>query len=158
MPYLDFSFAIRERLRVMQFNGILGLGLVLGLLCLFLDFRTALMVGLGIPFSFLGAILIMQVWGLSLNMLSMFGMIIVLGMIVDDAIIIAENCYRYLEKGYSRARAAIVGAQEVGLPVVAAVLTSVSAFLPLLLMEGILGKFLSVIPVVVSICPPLFSF
>ena len=113
VPFIDFSHAIQERLDVMQFNGILGLMLVLGSLCLFLDLRTALMVALGIPFSFLGAILFMLYWGMSLNMLTMFGMIIVLGMIVDDAIIIAENCYRYMENGVERVQAAIQGAKEV---------------------------------------------
>jgi multidrug efflux pump subunit AcrB len=149
-PFLDFSFAIRERLDVMQFNGMLGLALVLGFLCLFLDIRIAMMVAIGIPFSFLGAILLMSGMGMSLNMLTMFGAIIVLGMLVDDAIIIAENSYRYLERGWPRAKAAIAGANEVTMPVLAAVLTTISAFLPLLLMEGLLGKFLGVIPIVVT--------
>ncbi|MBN2329616.1 MAG: efflux RND transporter permease subunit [Candidatus Omnitrophica bacterium] len=150
IPFIDFSFAIRERLSVMQFNAALGLTIVMTCLCLFLDLRTAAMVSLGIPFSFLGAILFMHFWGMSLNMLTMFGMIVVLGMIVDDAIIIAENCYRYMEKGVNRLQAAVQGAQQVTAPVIAAVLTTCAAFLPLLLMEGLMGKFMSVLPIVIS--------
>lgn len=149
-PFLDFSFAIRERIRVMQYNGLMGLSLVLVCLCLFLNFRVSMMVAIGIPFSFLCAILIMYGYGMSLNMLTMFGMIIVLGMLVDDAIIIAENCYRYMEQGVPKLEAAMVGTKEVALPVIAAVLTTCAAFLPLLLMEGLMGKFLGVIPIVVT--------
>ena len=151
-PYLDFSFAIRERIAVMQYNGLLGLFLVLTLLCLFLNYRMAFMVALGIPFAFFGAFIFMYIFGISLNMLSMFGMILVLGMIVDDAIIIAENAYRYMEKGMSRTKAAILGTEEVVWPVFAAISTTVAAFLPLLLMEGLMGKFMSVIPIVVTLC------
>ncbi len=150
VPFLDFSFAILERIEVMQFNGMLGLSLVMILLCLFLNLRTALMVSIGIPFSFLGAVLLMYWMDMSLNMITMFGAIVVLGMIVDDAIIIAENCYRKMEQGLSRKKAAIEGARQVTVPVLAAVLTTISAFLPLLLMEGLMGKFLGAIPIVVT--------
>lgn len=147
---IDFSFAIRERIATMERSGLMGLTLVIVLLCLFLDWRVALMVSLGIPFAFMAAMIVMNFWGISLNMISMFGMIIVIGMLVDDAIVVGENIYRYIERGVPRREAAIRGCKEVTLPVFSAVSTTIAAFLPLLLMEGLMGKFLSEVPLVVT--------
>jgi multidrug efflux pump subunit AcrB len=88
---------------------------------------------------------------MTINMISLFGFILVLGMLVDDAIVIAENSYRYMEEGMSPKEAAVKGAQEVFYPVLAAILTTVAAFYPLLTMKGIMGKFIRNIPMVVII-------
>ncbi|RMF89688.1 MAG: efflux RND transporter permease subunit, partial [Nitrospinota bacterium] len=146
----DFSVYIKNRLRVLKSNGIVGLFLVLVTLCVFLHWRVALLTALGIPVAFMGAFLLMEWYGISLNMLSMFSLIVALGMIVDDAIIIGENVYRYVEAGFSPKEAAIRGTGEVLLPVFASTATTVAAFLPMLLMTGTFGKFMANIPVVVS--------
>ncbi|NIP23189.1 MAG: efflux RND transporter permease subunit, partial [Phycisphaerae bacterium] len=90
----------------------------------------------------------MQFSGITLNILSMFGLILVLGIIVDDAIIVAENIQRYLQMGYSPVDSAIKGTKEVALPVVATILTNIASFLPLLIATGLIGKFMAVIPTV----------
>lgn len=89
--------------------------------------------------------------GNSLNGTSLFGLVLVLGIIVDDAIIVIENCFRYIQKGYSPGKAALIGTKEVTLPVLAATGTTVAAFLPLMLVPGILGEFFKVMPIVVSL-------
>lgn len=156
---LDFSYAIRERLAVVEGNGVMGLILVGLLLYLFLDGRMAVMVGLGVPFAFFGTFILMRFFGYSLNMVSMFGMILVLGMLVDDAIIIAENVYRHIERGVSPVAAAVRGTSEVTIPVISAVSTTVAAFLPLFLMEGLIGAFLKEIPMIVcfALCVSLYE-
>jgi len=107
------------------------------------------MTALGIPVALCGCILLMQLASISINSLSLFAMIIVLGMIVDDAIVVTENIYRYIEEGVPVAQAALRGANEVFWPIMAAVSTTMAAFLPMLLMTGPLGKVMSVIPMVV---------
>jgi len=146
---LDFSFFIQRRLNVLKANGILGLAFVVILLLLFLNWRIALCTALGIPVAFLGAMFILQGMGMSINMLSMLGLIIVLGMLVDDAIVVAENIYQKLEKGMEKRKAAYEGTLEVIAPVSGTIITTMAAFLPLLLMAGIMGKFMKVVPVVV---------
>ena len=148
--YNDFSVFVRNRLNTLRTSGIIGLSIVLILLCIFLRFRVALLTGLGIAVAMLGGIVLMQLWGISLNMLSMFGLILVLGLLVDDAIVVSENVYRHVEAGMSPREAAIRGTTEVGWPVVATVVTTIVAFLPLLLVPGEMGTFLSPIPLVVS--------
>ncbi len=123
--------------------------LVLFIMMVDLNGRISLMAGLGIPVSIMFALILMYGYGTSLNMISMFGLIVVLGMLVDDGIVVTENVYRHMQMGKSRQKAAIDGAKEVFMPVNAAILTSVAAFLPMLLMEGILGKFMMWIPIVV---------
>lgn len=149
--YSDYSVYIRNRVDSVENNGMIGLVIVLIVLVLFLNYRFAFMTALGIPISIFGAIAIMAVMGYSANLLSLFGLIVALGLVVDDAIIICENAYRYIERGMSPAAAAIVGTREVFWPVVASVLTTTAAFLPLLLWGGITGKFMSVIPIAVCI-------
>ncbi len=123
--------------------------LVLFIMMVDLNGRISLMAGLGIPVSIMFALILMYGYGASLNMISMFGLIVVLGMLVDDGIVVTENVYRHMQMGKTREAAAIDGAKEVFMPVNAAILTSVAAFLPMLLMEGILGKFMMWIPIVV---------
>ncbi len=145
------AYLIKRRLNVLLSNGLVGLALVLLALPLLLNVRIALVTALGIPFAFLSALLVMATMGISINMLTMFGIILVVGMVVDDAIIIAENIFRYLEQGLSPKDAAIKGAGEVMWPVTATVLTTVAAFFPLMFLPDIMGKFLRWIPAVVII-------
>lgn len=146
----DFSVYIKNRLQVLKSSGLVGLFLVLVTLCVFLNWRVAFLTAFGIPIAFMGAFVLMEWYGISLNMLSMFSLIIALGMLVDDAIIIAENVYRHVEAGLPPKEAAIRGTSEVLLPVIASTATTIAAFLPMLLMTGTFGKFMSAIPIVVS--------
>ena len=93
----------------------------------------------------------MYATGRSLNAHSIFGLVLVLGMVVDDAVVVIENCYRYIQKGYHPKKAAVIGTIEVGRPVIASVATTIAAFLPLVLMPGIMGRFMRIIPVVVTL-------
>ncbi len=142
----DTSYWVEQRFKTMVNSGLIGIVAVLIILALFLDFRSALMAAIGLPVSFFGAFIIMQFTGISLNVLSMFGLILVLGIIVDDAIIVAENIQRYLQLGHNPREAAIKGTQEVALPVIATILTNIASFLPLLIATGLIGKFISIIP------------
>ncbi len=146
----DTSVWIKTRLKTMYTNGLWGFLFVCITLFLFLSWRSAVWTALGIPISFMGAIIFMHVAGMSINMLTLFSLILVLGIIVDDAIIISENVHRHLLMGKSPRDAAIEGAQEVTMPVVAAVMTTIAAFVPMLMMTGIMGKFMAVIPQVVT--------
>lgn len=145
----DFTFFIKRRLRVMTSNMLQGGFLVLGALFLFLDWRLAVVAAWGVPISFAAAMMVAVPLGFTINLLSLLGFIIVLGMLDDDSVVVAENIYRHLEMGKSPERAAIDGAREVVLPVVGSVLVSSCAFLPFALMSGIMGKFLFMIPVIV---------
>ncbi len=144
----DTSYWVQERFNTMVNSGTIGLVIVLIILALFLDFRSAFMAAIGLPVAFFGAFILMQFSGITLNILSMFGLILVLGIIVDDAIIVAENIQRYLQMGYSPVDSAIKGTKEVALPVVATILTNIASFLPLLIATGLIGKFMAVIPTV----------
>jgi multidrug efflux pump subunit AcrB len=148
----DMSFMVEERLDLLTRNGAWGLLFCLVILRFFLTGRMALITGLGIPFAFMGGLLAMRIFGISLNMISMFSLIIVLGMLVDDGIVVAENVHRYLERGIDPLTAAIRGSGEVFWSVVASVMTTVSAFAPLMMMSGVMGKFTRSIPMVVIFC------
>ena len=145
----DTTKYINTRIETVMENGIQSLILVTVLLLLFLDWRLALLVAFGIPFSFAGTFLVLYAGGFTINMLSLFGMIMALGMVVDDAIVIGENVFRLYSQGESSVEAAVRGAREVIWPVFGSVSTTVAAFLPLIWGEGIIGKFLAVVPVVV---------
>jgi multidrug efflux pump subunit AcrB len=145
----DRSVIYKSRMDLLLKNGLAGLVLVFLCLALTLQFRLALWVSLGIAISFLGAFWAIPLFGVSLNMISMFAFIVSLGIVVDDAIVVGENIYSWRERGYSPQKAATRGALEVGLPVVLAVLTTCVAFLPLAMVEGTMGKFMYNIPVVV---------
>ncbi len=148
--FSDLSVAVQTRLETVRSSGVIGLILVLISLYLFLNFRIALITALGIPVSFLVAIILIHYLGYSINMVSLFAFLVALGMIVDDAIIVTENIYRHLEEGMQRTQAALTGAREVFWPVVASTCTTVAAFIPMFGVSGTLGKFIEVIPVVVS--------
>ncbi|MFQ5349083.1 MAG: efflux RND transporter permease subunit [Thermoanaerobaculia bacterium] len=148
--YNDSSAWIRNRLRIMYSSGVLGLTFVLVILYLTLTGRLAVMTALGIPIAIAVALILMHLLGMSINLMTLFGLILVLGLLVDDAIVVVENVYRHMQAGVAPAEAALRGAQEVFWPVVATVATTVAAFLPLLMMSGLMGKILGVLPIVVT--------
>ncbi len=145
----DRSDIYRGRMNLMLKNGGIGLVLVFLTLALFLQPRLAFWVSMGIPISFLGGMWMLPWFDGSLNMISMFAFIVVLGLVVDDAIVVGENIYSHRQMGKGPGRGAREGALEVAAPVVIAILTTVFAFFPLSQVEGMMGKFMGVIPVVV---------
>ncbi len=145
----DRSVHVRQRLDLLIYNGLQGLLIVFILLTLFLDIRLAFWVAMGIPFSVLATCLWLYFTGETLNMLSMFAMIMALGIVVDDAIVIGENIFSHRKKGKPFFQAAVDGTAEVFPSVAASVTTTVIAFLPLLFVSGIMGKFVAVLPAVV---------
>ena len=147
--YRDMSEVYNQRLTLLLKNAGLGLALVLLILGLFLEFKLAFWVMMGIPISFLGGLLLMPMLGVTINMISMFAFIVALGIVVDDAIIAGENIYEYRQRGLSFVDAAIQGARDVAVPITFAVLTNVIAFLPLYFIPGFIGKIWKVIPLVV---------
>ena len=148
----DQSPAIDDRLAIMLRNGAAGLVLVLVVLALFLEIRLAFWVSLGIPIAFLGAIALMPGLDVSRNMVSSFAFLLVLGIVVDDAIIVGENIYRHQQEDGDGLRGAVAGVREISKPVIFAVLTTVAAFLPLLFVPGLAGDMFGVIPLVVVPC------
>jgi len=148
----DLSIYIQNRLDVMRESATIGGVLVLISLLLFLNGRVALVTALGIPVSFLGGLALAAAVGISMNMMTMFALIIVLGMIVDDAIVVSENAYRLMEEGHDSESAAILGTAQVGKPVLATILTSIAAFLPILMIGGTMGQFLLPLPLIVTFC------
>ncbi|MDZ4727109.1 MAG: efflux RND transporter permease subunit [Leptospira sp.] len=155
----DLSKYIRRRLGVLTSNAMSGLLLVTASLFVFLGWRMALMTALGIPISIAMTFVAMSYFGMTLNLISMMGLIIVVGILVDDAIIICENVYRHLEMGEEPFEAALRGTSEVLAPVMATVTTTIAAFGPMLFMTGIFGKFIGSIPMVVilSLSSSLFE-
>jgi multidrug efflux pump subunit AcrB len=152
----DDSVILADRIELLTRNGAMGLVLVLIVLALFLDLRLAFWVGLGIPICFMGAFLVMPMLGLSINMITLFALIITLGMVVDDAIVIGENAFEKMQSGMPRMRAAIEGAREMSVPVTFAILTTIAAFSPLFFVPGVMGKIFRLFPAVV-IAVLLFS-
>ncbi len=145
----DYSRIFKQRKELLLKNAKFGLILVLLLLSIFLEVRLAFWVMLGIPVSFLGSMLIFPMFGVTINMISMFAFIICLGIVVDDAIVVGENIYSYREKGYSFKEAALLGTKEVYVPVIFSVLTNMVAFLPMYFVPGTAGKIFRIIPVIV---------
>jgi multidrug efflux pump subunit AcrB len=141
----------KNRMHLLVKNGLMGLGLVMLALALFLDLRLAFWVSAGIFVAFIGAFGVMALVGLSINMVSLFGFILAIGIVVDDAIVTGENIYAENERGVPPMEAAVAGARRVALPVVLAVSTTVAAFVPLLFVPGTIGKFLFQIPAIVII-------
>lgn len=145
----DTTEIFTSRMNLLQKNALLGLSLVIIILGLFLEIRLAAWVMLGIPISFFGTLFLMPALGVSINMVSLFAFILALGILVDDAIVVGENIFEQRQLGKPFARAAIDGALEVAVPVTFSILTTVAAFLPLLFISGMMGKFIGVIPVIV---------
>jgi multidrug efflux pump subunit AcrB len=141
--------SIRERIELLLRNGIGGLILVLAVLFLFLNARVAIWVAIGIPASLLATVAIMWVSGQTINMISLFGMIMAIGIVVDDAIVVGEHAEYQFRQGLSSLEAAVTGATRMAAPVLASTMTTVAAFLPLFVISGIMGQIISAIPFVV---------
>jgi len=145
----DNSLNLDRRLGILYSNALQGLALVVVSLYFFIGLRAAILTAIGIPFALCATFTLMEISGITINSISLFAMIIVLGMLVDDAIVVCENVYRYIEAGMPVREAALVGSQEVFWPVISAIATTCAAFMPLLMMEGPIGKFMSTVPKVV---------
>jgi len=145
----DDSEVLQSRLSLLMRNALLGLGLVLLILAIFLEFRLAIWVAMGIPISFFGAIMVLPHLGVSINMISSFAFILALGIVVDDAIVVGENIHSHRMMGKSKYQAAVDGTHEVLGAVTFSVLTTITAFLPLLFIQGPMKLLMSVIPLVV---------
>jgi multidrug efflux pump subunit AcrB len=148
----DFTEMLRSRINLMVKNGIIGMIIVFLVLYIFLNARLSFWGGMGIPISIAGALAILWAMGGTINMVSLFGFIMVLGVVVDDAIVVGEAIYVHRKSGKPALRAAVDGVSEVGMPVIAAVLTTIVAFVPLLYVGGIMGKFIAIMPAVVIAC------
>ncbi len=147
----DESVSVREKFDIVKINGVLGLIMVFIVLALFLNIRVSFWVAMGIPVSLLGTLMLFPMFGIELDSLTMAAMVLVIGIIVDDAIVIAENIFQRREKGESPLEAAVNGVHEVALPVFTTVATTILAFLPMLFIKGMMGKFIYVIPLTVII-------
>ena len=147
----DQTHATRHAIGVMESNAIFGLFAVLVMCWIFLGSRLALLVGLGVPFALAGTFVAVDLIGSTLNLTVLLGVVIALGMLVDDAVVIVEAIYYRLQRGDPPREAVIGGVEEVGLPVLSSVLTTIAAFLPLMLLPGILGKFMFIVPFVVTV-------
>jgi len=141
----------RERLSLLTENGALAIIIVLVILTLFLEYRLAFWVMMGMAISFIGGVALLPLIGVSINMISMFGFLVVLGIVVDDAIVVGENIYEYRQRGMGYLEAAIAGARDISKPVIFSILTTVIAFVPLLFMPGETGKFWWPLPAVVIV-------
>jgi multidrug efflux pump subunit AcrB len=145
----DESQRLKDRLGILSNSALQGSLLVILLLTLFLRPAIACWVFLGIPISFLGAFILMSIFDISLNMMSAFGFIIVLGIVVDDAIVTGENVYKHMQAGDTGLSAAIQGTKQVAIPVTFGILTTIAAFMPLAFIEGRLGTWFAPVPMVV---------
>ena len=151
MLFDDQTTPTKHAIGVMESNALLGLLVVLGLCWLFLGSRLAVLVSLGIPFSLAGAFAILYAFDFTLSIPVLLGIVIALGMLVDDAVVITEAIYYRIARGADALAATLGAIREVGLPVLAAVATTIAAFLPLMLMPGIVGKFMMLVPLVVTL-------
>ena len=147
----DQTTVTRSAINVMERNALLGLILVLGVCSVFLGIRIASMVTLGIAFSVSGTMWLLDATGNTLNISVLLGIVIVLGMLVDDAVVVVESIYYRLQRGEEALEAAISALKEVVKPVTSAVFTTIAAFLPLMLLPGIVGDFMFIIPFVVTV-------
>ena len=146
--HTDLARFVEGRIDLMVDNGLQGLFLILLTLVVFLDHRVAFWAATGLPVTFLGTFLMMSLMGVSLNLVSLMGLIIVLSIDVDEAIVMGENVYRHMEEGLASEAAAITGSEEVMWPVVTMTGTTIGAFVPLLFIKGQLGDFLKELPMV----------
>jgi multidrug efflux pump subunit AcrB len=149
---LDTSRFVESRMGVLVENLITGIFFVVAILWFTIGFRNALLTSIAIPFSFLTAMILFPVLDITINSSTLIGMLLVSGMLVDDAIIVLENVYRRVEEGEPLREAVISGTSEVMWPVICAVATTIAAFAPLLLVGGTAGKFVSILPKAVVVC------
>lgn len=141
----------RESIGIMEANALVGLGVVLAMCWLFLGGRIAVLVALGIPFSLAGTFAVLGALGHTVNISVLLGVVIALGMLVDDAVVVVEAIYYKMQRGMAALEASIDSMREVFAPVTASVLTTMAAFLPLMLLPGIVGKFMFIIPFIVTL-------
>lgn len=147
----DQTEATREAIRVMQNNALIGLLLVMLVTWIFLGAKIALFTSIGIPFVLAGTLYILSLMGHTLNVSVLLGIVISLGMLVDDAVVVVESIYYYLQRGMKGMDAAVKALKETIPPVTTAVMTTIAAFLPLMLLPGVLGDYMRVVPVVVTV-------
>lgn len=147
----DQSIEIRNMVAEMENHAVTGFILVILVLFLFLGFRNAFLVSLAIPFSMLLSFIVLNAMGYTLNMIVLFSLILVLGLLADDAIVVVENIYRYLEEGKPLKTAAYEATNEVAIPVITSTLTTLAAFIPLLAWQGMMGEFMKYLPVTVIV-------
>jgi multidrug efflux pump subunit AcrB len=147
----DQTVPTRQAISIMESNAVLGLLLVLAMCWVFLGTRVSLLVALGIPFSLAGGFAVLQATGFTLNISVLLGVVIVLGMLVDDAVVVVEAIYYRVQRGQQALAASLDALRETAAPVTSSVLTTIAAFLPLMLLPGIVGKFMFVIPFVVTL-------
>ena len=147
----DNSVYIKRIINVLRNNAITGMILIMLVLYFFLGKSNAGLASLGIPISFFITFIFMNAYGYSLNGSTLFALVMVLGIIVDDAIIVIENCHRYRLVGYNSFESAIRGTSEVVSPILSSIGTNIAAFLPLMLLPGIMGKFMRIIPLAFSL-------
>jgi|LGVE01.1.fsa_nt_gb multidrug efflux pump subunit AcrB len=147
----DRSEKIKDRLNIVISNILLGLVVISLLVAWLINSRMAFIIALGIPTSFLIGAFALYLFGYSINMISLIGVLLALGIIVDDAIVVSENIQQYIEKGYAAKEAAILGAKEMAKPVIIASLTTLFAFIPALLISGKMGEVMKLIPIAVSV-------
>ncbi len=145
----DAAVTLEQRTELLLENGAMGIFLVLFFLSLFLNTRLAFWVAFGLPISFLGMFVFANQFGVTINVLSLFGMIIVIGILVDDGIVISENIYQQYERGKSRIQAAIDGTMEVIPPILSAIITTVLAFSTFLFLDGRIGAFFGEVSIIV---------
>lgn len=149
VAWADGAFEIDSRLQVLLVNGLMGLGLMVLALTMFMRWRVAFWVMAGLPVAYAGAMITLWATGHGLNLISMFGLLMVGGMIDDDAIVISEAIYARCRRGEAPERATIEGAMDVAMPVVGSSLTTIIAFIPLFFVTGIIGKFVREVPLVI---------
>ena len=149
---MDAALATQERIGTVARNAYTGLMFVLVILAFFLRFKIAIWVAAGIPIAISGALALFPAAGLTISSLTVMGFILVLGIVVDDAIVVGERIHAFERRGFSKAEAAIEGAVEVSVPVIFGVLTTIAAFLPILLLGGQMGSFFNAIGGVVVFC------
>lgn len=147
----DSSVFIEDILSTLKTNAWMGMLLVAVTLFLFLGWRQAMFAAIGIPVALAMTFAFLRFTGNTINGSTLFALVLVLGMLVDDAIVVIENCFRYMEQGYTARQAAVVGTREVMTPVLTSAGTTMAAFLPLMLLPGVIGDFMRIIPLVVSL-------
>ena len=147
----DLSVYTRSEVNNLENSIISGVILVILVLLFFLGLRNAMFVGIAIPLSMLTGILILNIFGVIMNIVVLFSLILALGLLVDNGIVVVENIYRYMQNGYSGEKAAKYGAGEVAWPIIASTATTLAAFLPLLFWPGIMGVFMQYMPITLII-------
>lgn len=145
----DRSISYKERVDLLLGNGVLGLLLVLLALGFFLELRVAFWTAIGIPVAIVGSLILMPWMDATINMISLFGFIVTLGIVVDDAVVVGEDIFHKISEGMSRKEAAVLGARQMSVPVFFAVATNIIAFMPLLFVPGQIGQFFEILPAVV---------